>query len=179
MKRGRWFLLLGLWGCLDHELAPESEDTFIALQRDFAPFLDWPEVMVGETPITPDGHLTGPRYAFLNEKPASGGTSFPVGTIIVKTAQTGNPIQWEIHAMVKRGGGFNVDGAVGWEWFDLALTEELEPVIRWRGPTPPDGESYGGQIAEEDSVMGDCNTCHLAAASNDFVMSAPLNLDTF
>ena len=96
--------------------------------------------------------------------------------IVVKT------IEWsggtDIHAMAKRGADYNTEGAFGWEWFELVLADDGTPVILWRGAEPPVGEQYGqlpGMSTDTaTTVTGDCNTCHGAAASNDYVHSIPL-----
>ncbi len=81
--------------------------------------------------------------------------------------------------MAKRGGDYNADGAVGWEWFDLDLARSGEPLVDWRGPEPPAGRGYECALGEDDAGaegVGDCNICHLSAASNDFVLSPVLDL---
>lgn len=145
-------------------LACGRTDTFIAMQADFAEFPSWEriEVAAGEDL----GHGTASKGVYLNERPPARATSWPVGTLIVKVAPTEDGR--EIHAMAKRGEGYNRDGAVGWEWFELAL-DEGEPVIVWRGTAPPDGQGYGqasGDTASPELV--DCNACHLGAAATDF-----------
>lgn len=167
-------MMLLLLACLDHSPVPGGEgETFIALQSDFATFRSWPSQGVATADT---GHVTGDRVVYLNAEPEAGVTSFPVGTILVKT------IQWEggedVHAMAKRGGGFNPDGAVGWEWFELVSAEDGTPVIKWRGASPPEGESYGslpgGSTDTADTITGDCNQCHGALAANDFVWTVGL-----
>lgn len=167
-------MLLTLLACLDHTPPPDGTgEVFIALQSDFAPFRTWP---VETVPTTDTGHIAGDRQVYLNANPPAGAESFPVGTILVKT------IRWEggedIHAMAKRGGGFNEDGAVGWEWFELALADDGTPVIQWRGASPPEGEAYGSLPGDAtdtaDTVTGDCNACHAGAADNDFVWTREL-----
>ena len=52
----------------------------------------------------------------------------------VASHSTGTPESWDVFAMVKRGGGFNRDGALDWEYFLLRLTPD-----RWAEamvPTP-------------------------------------------
>ncbi len=43
--------------------------------------------------------------------------------------------------MVKRGGGFNAEGAVGWEWFELTERDDESVAIKWRGVSAPSGEA--------------------------------------
>lgn len=168
-------MILFLAGCLDHDPIPGAAgDSFVAMQSDFTDFRGWEQTPVesGDT-----GHVAGDRIVYLNTTPATDEATFPVGTILVKT------IAWsggmDVHAMVKRGGGFNAEGAPGWEWFELVLSEDGSPVILWRGEVPPDGEAYGqlpGQTADTagETVEGDCNTCHSIAAANDFVYTVDL-----
>jgi hypothetical protein len=75
--------------------------------------------------------------------------------------------------MAKRGGNYNLFGASGWEWFELAPSDNGTPVIVWRGITPPDGEGYGG------AAGGACNNCHGSSPDNDHVLSDPLQLSRF
>ena len=77
-------------------------------------------------------------------------------------------------AMVKRGGGYNAQGASGWEWFELQnLTDGSGGVqIVWRGLGPPAGEVYGG-----DPNAG-CNTCH-RDCGNDAVCAKSVRLENF
>jgi hypothetical protein len=163
-------LLALLGGCLDNEQAPS--DVFIALQSDFADFESWDATPVSSTDT---GHAEGARTVYLNRTPESGADQFAVGTMIVKRIET--DAGEDLHAMAKRGGGFNPDGAVGWEWFEL-VEIDATPVIKWRGINAPEGEAYGQLPGSEgdtaDSVTGDCNVCHSSASSNDFVHTIPL-----
>ena len=79
----------------------------------------------------------------------------------------------DIFGRVKRGGGYNVGGANGWEWFELKNLDEQQSTIIWRGVGPPVGEMYAGD------PNGGCNGCHGVASSNDFVLSEPLTLKNF
>lgn len=180
--------------------SPQVGDFFIARQIDFKHFRDWPKYKVftatdgGTAPadagdsdggFDADGgvddpnavgpHPPGDRYAYINKLPPPGSTIFPTGTIIVKTAigADGNEDK-HIHAMVKRNGGFNAKGAVGWEWMELVPAADGSPVILWRDSAPPDGTGYfdPGTLGPQ----GDCNTCHAASRENDFVRSEPLQL---
>ena len=72
--------------------------------------------------------------------------------------------------MVKRGGGYNAQGARGWEWFELAARPDDSLAIVWRGINAPQGEDYGGD------PQGGCNDCHARAGRNDFVRSPGLRL---
>lgn len=165
-------LLWLLAACLDHTQPPGGDEaTFVAMQSDFASYLSW-EATTVSTQDT--GHVEGERVVYLNARPPEGAAEFPVGTIFVKT------IAWsggtDLHAMVKRGGGFNPDGAAGWEWFELVESDGV-PIILWRGEAAPEPGSYLcetdlGDTAE--TVTGDCNTCHGFYSSNDYVQSVAL-----
>ena len=102
--------------------------------------------------------------------PAREAREFPVGTIIVKQARLAARPEGQLFAMVKRGGGYNLRGAVGWEWFELAEREDKSVAIKWRGISAPSGEEYGGD------PHGTCNVCHSEAKANDFVKSPALAL---
>lgn len=122
---------------------------------------------------TPDKmtHVAGARTVYLNHRPPKGSTTFPVGTVIVKTILPDMP-QAKTFAMAKHGGNYNTGGAPGWEWLELDPTRpDTAPAILWFGVAPPSGENYSG------SATGTCNDCHGAARSNDCVLSAPLQLD--
>jgi hypothetical protein len=86
--------------------------------------------------------------------------------MIIKTLERGPESEWEVHAMVKRGGGYNLDGALGWEWFDLAIDPEAGPFIVWRGEGS--AADPGGYVTVE--AMG-CNGCHSTVASTDYVFT--------
>jgi hypothetical protein len=121
-------------------------------------------------PIATSPHLTGPRTEYLNKKPAPGSSEFPIGTIIVKEIGGGDVTTRGVFAMVKRGGGYNPEGASNWEWFELANGADGSETIRWRGVGPPLGEMYGGD------PLGGCNGCHAGSRANDFVQSQRLRL---
>jgi hypothetical protein len=162
-----------LAACLDNDALPDG-DAFVAMQADFAGYPSWE---IYPVPAGGTGHVDGERTVYLNEAPPDGATSFPLGTILVKTIAWSGGL--DVHAMVKRGGGYNADGAVGWEWFELVPDDDGTPVIRWRGDKPPKGELYGQLPGVVDTgapptVSGDCNVCHSTAAANDFVHTVPL-----
>jgi hypothetical protein len=147
---------------------------FVADDGSFSGFDGWPDTWTFDGAASSDGfvHPAGTRHVWLNQRPPSGASVFPVGTIIVKEITPPDPAQ-QAFAMVKRGGDFNSGGADGWEWFSLDVTQPIAPVILWRGTTPPNGDVYG-------NVPGDdCNGCHGQARANDFVQSAVLQLGNF
>jgi hypothetical protein len=171
-------LLPGCFVLLDHDLGDDEAEEFVALPSDFEGFEQWPNVVVGTSPAAAP-HEAAERRVYLSAAPGDDATHFPVGTMIVKTGSGGEITGTagdEIHAMVKRAKSFNVDGAVGWEWLELAKAGG-EVVIKWRGANPPAGESYGclpGQDCSEVAVS--CNDCHVAARDNDYVQSPALTL---
>ena len=149
--------------------------TFIAFAPDFAGFDSWTSFDLG--PVDDDGIATvGTRRAYINRIPPPGSAAFPIGTILVKTIAADTLAPGQTFAMVKRGGAYNVQGAIGWEWFELTHGVTPAPVIQWRGITPPAGGAYADC---PDVVGGSCNTCHQAASDNDFVPSGVLALSRF
>jgi hypothetical protein len=74
--------------------------------------------------------------------------------------------------MEMRGGNFDPEGAVSWEWFELQNVDADNVRIVWRGNGPPNGETYGGDSAT-------CNDCHAGAKSNDFVWTTGFLLSSF
>jgi hypothetical protein len=151
--------------------APRAEP-FVAFERDFAVFRDWDRVETG--PANPQGitHVAGKRRVYVNARPAAGRgvSTFPVGTMLIKEILEGAEEGHRIFAMVKRGGGYNAQGARGWEWFELAARGDGSLAIVWRGINAPQGEDYGGD------PQGGCNDCHGRAGKNDFVRSPGLRL---
>lgn len=165
---------LAVLGCAE---PPCEVEEYVAMQEDFAAFETWPRFDVD----APDPRLGGAaRSVYISRLPPPGATSFPVCTKIVKVGREGDdPTQWLMVAMAKRGGGYNADGAVGWEWFDIDVLADGTPVIDWRGPAPPAGQGYECALGEDEAGaegVGDCNTCHGVAAANDFVLDAALRL---
>jgi hypothetical protein len=139
---------------------------FIALGGDFADFRSWPRWEIPDIGTT-SGHDPGePRFLYVRDPVPTWGDPFPVGAIIVKTLEIGAETEWEVHAMVKRGGDYNVDGALGWEWFDLAIDPEAGPFIAWRGEGS--AADPGGYVSVEATG---CNGCHAVVASTDYVFT--------
>jgi hypothetical protein len=187
--------LLATGGCLDHELAPGSEEeggghsagdgpaggsTFLAQQRDFGDYEDW---MPFDTELSDEhGGVVGTVTEYLNRMPEPGADSFPIGTMIVKTVEPTDGEPPAIHAMAKRGGAFNKQGALGWEYFELRKSDQGTPIIIWRGPRPPSGEQYRSLLRMNDlddsRVEVDCNSCHVVS-QNDAVLSEALDLKSF
>ncbi|MES1171984.1 MAG: hypothetical protein ABUL77_02000 [Bacteroidota bacterium] len=151
---------------------PNASGVFIALARDFVGFEDWTAFDLGDDQN--DGVVVlGHRRAYVNMLPPHGSTTFPVGTIIIKTIGEELPMPGQTFAMAKRGGTWNAAGASGWEWFELVLASPEPPAIRWRGIVPPAGEIYAGVSG------GACNMCHQLGRDNDFVPSTELLLSQF
>lgn len=148
------------------DAAPSGpRDPFIAFAEDFRGYGAWEKISIKGDPLDDPIH-GGDRTIFVNRRPPKGSAQFPVGTIVVKRMESPGG---QIFAMVKRGGGFNAEGAVDWEWFRI-VDAGGEIGIAWRGMSPPDGESYGG------GPGGVCNGCHFAAKANDWVMHPGLSL---
>jgi hypothetical protein len=147
---------------------------FIAYASDFSGFHSWTS-MPGVAPGAPqpgDGGVhSGPLTTYINHLPPSGSTSFPIGTIIVKEPNDPPLTTRQIFAMVKRGGGFNSDGADNWEWFELRNIDMTNVEIIWGGAEPLTGESYA-------SNPNLCNDCHTMNAKNDFVWTQGLQLSS-
>ena len=168
-----------LTGCLDHELpdiGSREHDVFIALQRDFRDFRDWMQFEL-RTAVMHAG-VSGPVVAYLNELPSEDASEFPIGTIMVKTVEIGPATDWTVHAMVKRGGAFNAQGALDWEYVDLAINEDDVPVIMWRGEKPPSDHGYESLLGggADPALEVDCNSCH-TGSDQDAILSDALALD--
>jgi len=86
----------------------------------------------------------------------------------VKESGDGDLPSRHVFAMVKRGGGFNAEGAKEWEWFELHNEANGGVTIVWRGVGPATGDAYGGVST------GGCNTCHGGAWRTDFAFSPKL-----
>jgi hypothetical protein len=152
---------------------------FVAYVSDFSGFHSWSSTPgVGpdgapQPPSGPDGGIhVGPLTTYINHKPPSGSTSFPVGTVIVKEPDTGALTDRQIFAMAKRGGGYDSSGMVGWELFELRNVDANTVTILWRGLGPPAGEAYGTSIEV-------CSDCHAGAQRNDYVWTEGLELSSF
>lgn len=168
----RFLLLLPLVAC-GQAASPDSAgaDLFIPLQRDFTNYRQWRSFDLG-VEAADTVHPEGRRIVYLNQTPPSGSAAFPTGTILVKTVAPSDGSTASIFAMAKRGGSYNSQGALGWEWFELQDGSAGATLIVWRGITPPSGEGYG------DVVGGACNTCHGLHQDNDYVASAALLLSS-
>jgi hypothetical protein len=148
-------------------------ETFVAFASDFAPYASWQSYYVGDVPEGVD--LSGPRTVYINELPPHGATEFPVGTMIVKVVETTpTPQSWPMFGLVKRGGGYDIEGAPNWEWFGLSIDGTGAVAIDWRGTGPPPDGGYGGVAAAVSCVF-----CHLNASSNDYVQTPQLKLSNF
>ena len=169
MKRAQGVLLaLGLTlavGCAE----PSGAEAYIAFDRDFSDFRGWPRIAVGSAPLA--GHEQGQRYVYRRPTPAplaassDASVEYPTGTILVKTMESGAPDTWRIFAMVKRGAGYNSEGARGWEFFELKIDAQNQVSISARGVRP--GVIY--DMVSETEVT--CNDCHGAARGTDSVLN--------
>ena len=154
--------------CMD--TAGDGSDEFVAMQRDFSGFPEWPHASLGVVPTMP-GHPGGSLTIYINHGQPPAPQPFPTGTIIVKVSDGDDTVAPFILAMAKRGGDYNAEGAIGWEWFELKFDDNAEPVIVWRGEDAPDGECYG--CLPGDDPMAEptsCNDCH-GASEQDSVYS--------
>lgn len=157
--------------------APDAGAVFIAFARDFRDFRSWEQHHV-DGAMMPVGAAEGPTYVYLNRRAPEGTTRWPVGTIVVKAIQSGAPSQWTVHAMVKRGIPFNADGALGWEYFELAFPDEGdEPAVVWRGSGPPSGHGYAARGRDAGGgIPLVCDDCHAPAWRNDSVLTPAIAL---
>jgi hypothetical protein len=169
-------LVLALSGCLDNKLADDADggtsNVFIAQQEDFQSYPQW---MTYENQVQDDhGGVLGTTTVYLKKMPPVAATSFPVGTLIVKTMQPADTTDLTIHAMCKRGNGFNPSGTLGWEFFELSLSKAGSPFILWRGDKPPSGEQYQAFLSSNGITQnngmneGDCNSCHQNGTDGTF-----------
>lgn len=150
---------------------PSEPGGFIALTDHFRDFRSWPRVAVGEDVLS--AHPEGPRFVYASQSPPPAGEPYPVGAILVHSIeQSEDPASWELFAMVKRGGGYNPEGAVGWEFFRLGFSTRGVPVILSRGLTPTEGTPYGGGVGPTAQGSG-CNRCHAAPGTelDDHILS--------
>jgi len=167
--------------------APKEQGVFIALQRDFVDFRSWQKFSFGDFPL--EGHPIGPRYGFVKQVLQPGEKAYPIGDIIVKTVETPpspspspwpSPVpeqQWDVFAMVKRGGNFNAEGAKNWEFFTLRINLNGVPVILVRGTDAsdvPTGSGHG-YVGVTGNII-QCNGCHGApnVAQYDYVLNPEL-----
>jgi hypothetical protein len=153
--------------CLDNKLdtsdAVGGKTVFIAQARDFATFADW--MVFKRDTKTDHGGILGTTTIYLNSKPDAETHTFPIGTILFKRMDVTGFDQPTIHAMAKRGSGFNAEGALGWEYFELLLDAKNRPAILWRGDKPPSDEQYqallgASSIERPKGTDGACNSCH-------------------
>ena len=95
-----------------------------------------------------------------------------MGTILVKTIESGPPTEWAVHAMVKRGADYGFpDGLAGWELFELRFDARERLVTAWRGPGPPTGLGYALPTGDGGVVTMACVDCHAARWRNDSVLN--------
>lgn len=165
----------GIAAC--ESVEPARPDVFIALGSDFEGYQDWIVFDRSNDPVPP-AHPTIRSVIYANRLPGPGATEFPIGTIFVRTHEDGDdPTQWDVHAMAKRGGGFNAGGARGWEFFGLRFSASRQAFIDWRGEGP--GGTSDGYSPDDSGVFLGCNHCHGAVPANDSVLSPVLDLAAF
>ncbi len=98
------------------------------------------------------------KVYFKNGQNKVNGT-YPLGTVIVKSAKNSSGTVNETLGMVKRGNAFN-SAAGNWEWFMLA---EDGKILK---------DANGMEMRGGATLMnGMCNGCHGAAQAKDFVFS--------
>ncbi len=135
--------------------AGRPRTSFVAFTQDFEGFRRWRRTSLGR--FSAGGHLEGPeQYAYVNIPRRPESRTFETGTIIVRTLERGDPTTWQVFASVKRSGGYNARGNVGWEFFRLRIDARGRVVIVARGLNPRTGldDPYGAA----DGIG--CNTCH-------------------
>lgn len=172
---GSIVMVMLMSACLDNKLEDDvssTPTTFIAQQEDFADYKTW---MTFNKDATDDhGGIVGTTTEYLNQLPDPGASEFAVGTMLVKIQQATDSDAMSVHAMSKRSPSYNVDGARGWEFFELTLDKTGAPYIVWRGAKPPTGEMY--QMLFSGSTQpaneGNCNDCH--ASGKDGMLSPDL-----
>jgi hypothetical protein len=163
-----------LVACTETDAQTSDGGTFTPVQGDFQSFHSWQSFTFMGEAIPDSPHLAaGPRTDYVNQRPAPGAKEFPVGTIIVKELDGSPQIDpltaRQVFAMVKVGGGYNAQGAVDWEWYELQNNADSSVSILWNGVVPPAGEKYANTGIT-------CNACHGGAQANDYVQSPPLQL---
>lgn len=158
--------LVGL-GCHPHRARkPPQREPFVALETDFQDYDQWTNVDLSNQHAA---HTGADAHIYINRFPSRGASEFPVGTILVKSVKDDKQTE-RVFAMAKRGGAFNLEGARGWEWFELARRSDNSMAIVWRGTNSKDGHSYGG------GSHAQCNGCHEHAIENDFVQATSMRL---
>ena len=135
--------LLSSSGCLDDEMDPAlaggSGATFIALERDFQSFLSWSRTQVGDAEVV-GGHAAGPRFAYVSTPPVDG--KFPVGAMIAKTVEVGDPSTWSIHAQGQARRRLQSVGRDRLGMVRAAHRRGNDVTILWRGAQPPKDHGY-------------------------------------
>jgi hypothetical protein len=163
---------------LDDTEPDAGPGSFVAFAADFERFREWERLPI-DGAMLPIGVEPGPAYVYASARAPAGTRRWPVGTVLVKTVENGAPHEWTIHAMVKRGVPYNRGGAIGWEFFELAIDEDSEHMrVVWRGNGPPSGHGYAamGRDAGTGAVPLVCNDCHGAAWQDDGVLTPALSL---
>ncbi len=158
--------------------AAASGETFVAFARDFEDFRTWERIPI-EGAMIPVGATPGPTAIYVNHRPPEGARRWPVGTMLVKTIENGDPSDWVIHAMAKRGVPYNRDGTIGWEFFELRVGRASDRMqVVWRGMGPPSGHGYAarGRDAGVGAVPLVCNDCHAVAWQSDGALTPALAL---
>ena len=155
-------------GPADMDASVEAGQGYVALSRDFADYQSWQRYDLGYSEAK--GHPAGNRVVYLSVPGPLVNGRFPIGTRMVKAITlNGTPTTVEYVGAVKRGGGFNGQGAVDWEFFLLRATDAgLGVLARGVNPSFGPGDNYGGGA--------NCNDCHAAPGTelNDYVLAPPV-----
>jgi hypothetical protein len=171
-------LLAGAAACAQGHAAPDAGASFVALDHDFAGYSSWYQLVLPHQALADVTEPMGPRVGFLNRRPPSGASEYPIGTIIVKEIHDQpDPNRWPRFAMAKRALDFNASGAVGWEFFLLRIDAQGNPYITSRGLSPhDDGFDGSGDSYRPGGAAGGCNLCHgqPVYAAHDHIISDPL-----
>lgn len=145
----------------DESTAPQTQE-FVAEQADFAGYRSWQQTVSPRVGPDPGGVIGGAhsaedstitRYIFVKDEGMTRGSDgqFPVGAIFAKEMRNEDGSVAVVTVMAKRGGSFNASNN-GWEWFILNGDGEIQQ----RG-----ADVFGGA----------CNSCHAAAANEDYVFT--------
>ena len=151
-------LLFTLQSCNDDD---DPNPELIADDETFESFMTWvmeaehqgPDPALGPAHGGNDETVVRTVYVKNGQDRVDG--EFPVGTLIVKHSKNPDNSVNAFTAMVKRGNDFNPDGG-DWEWMFLNADGSI-------------ATDSGNQKRGAD--LGQCLTCHSAAAASDYVFS--------
>jgi len=142
-------------------------EPFIATSSSFSGYKTWklesttkgPAILLGAAHQGLNDSVT--RKVYFKDGKTRVGSSYPIGTLIVKEATDTSGKVIEVTAMAKRGNNFNAS-AGNWEWFVLN-TNGTGNILK---------DSTGIEMRGGSTMMGGmCNSCHNAASAKDFTFS--------